>query len=179
MKSYVLTDEQQTFASENHDMVNTFLRAKHLKANAYYDIVVFGYLRAVHKYYARPELHKYGFKSIAWRAMESDLVNHYRKEDRTRKNMPTISLSSAVFKGSNFMVEETVASTERISDKLDLEATWDIIAEHVPAPHVDILRMLSVGYTHREIAKKRRVSADFIEQLVSSLSPMVRELCLA
>ena len=179
MKSYVLTDEQQTFASENHDMVKTFLRVKRLSENEYYDIVVFGYLRAVHKYYARPELHQYGFKSIAWRAMESDLKNHYQKEDRARKNLPTISINSPVYRNSSLMVEETIPSTSSVSCNLDCEATWTEITSLIPEAHIGIMRMLAAGYTHREIAKKRRVSAEFVEQLVASLSPMVYDLCLA
>ncbi len=38
-------------ASENHDLVLKFLKAKQLAKDDYYDVVIFGYLRgAIHNY---------------------------------------------------------------------------------------------------------------------------------
>ena len=45
--------------------------------------MVFGYLRAVRKYLARPELRKYSFSTIAYRAMSCDV--HHSKEYWMRK----------------------------------------------------------------------------------------------
>lgn len=47
-----------------------------------YDIVVFGYLRAVERYLAEPGLRRYQFSTVAWRAMRQSLVSFYRSEAR-------------------------------------------------------------------------------------------------
>lgn len=54
-----------------------------LPEDDFYDVVVFGYLRAVRKYLARPELRKYSFSTIAYRAMSCDV--HHSKEYWMRK----------------------------------------------------------------------------------------------
>ena len=45
-----LTDEQKDFAAENHGLVYAFLNAHDLDENEFYDVVIFGYLRAVRRY---------------------------------------------------------------------------------------------------------------------------------
>ena len=45
-----LTKEQRRFAEENHHLVFTFLNQKDLPESAFYDVVIFGYLKAVQEY---------------------------------------------------------------------------------------------------------------------------------
>ncbi len=73
-----LTAEESTFAAEHHDVLCSYLRIHGLPADDFYDIAVFGYLRAVRKYLARPELRQYKFTTIAYRAMSCD-VHHSRE----------------------------------------------------------------------------------------------------
>ena len=47
-----------------------------------YDVVVFGYLRAVERYLTEPGLRRYQFSTVAWRAMRQSLVSFYRSEVR-------------------------------------------------------------------------------------------------
>ena len=42
-----LTEEQRHFAAENHNLIYTYLWDRRLEVDDYYDIAVFGYLRAV------------------------------------------------------------------------------------------------------------------------------------
>ena len=42
-----LTAEEQHLAAENHDLVFAFLKEKELPIDVYYDVVIFGYLKAV------------------------------------------------------------------------------------------------------------------------------------
>ena len=44
-----LTKEQQDFAAEHHGLVYKFLNDNHLPENEFYDVVIFPYLKAVHK----------------------------------------------------------------------------------------------------------------------------------
>lgn len=49
MHDIPLNDTQRIFAEKNHNLVYKFLHEKNLPASEYYDIVIFGYLRAVQR----------------------------------------------------------------------------------------------------------------------------------
>lgn len=61
-----LTEAESEFAAEHHSVIYGYLRKAGLPEDDFYDVVVFGYLRAVRKYLARPELRKYSFSTIAY-----------------------------------------------------------------------------------------------------------------
>ena len=73
-----LTAEESAFAAEHHHLLLSYLKKARLDFDEFYDIAVFGYLRAVRKYLARPELRAYQFSTIAFRAMSCD-VHHSRE----------------------------------------------------------------------------------------------------
>ena len=73
MHDIPLNDTQRIFADKNHNLVYKFLHEKNLPASEYYDIVIFGYLRAVQRYLTDPNLAGYSFATVAWRAMEAKL----------------------------------------------------------------------------------------------------------
>lgn len=60
-----LTPEQRLFAAEHHSLVYKFLKENHLSSDEFYDVVIFGYLRAVSRYFNEPELQQYSFTTIA------------------------------------------------------------------------------------------------------------------
>jgi len=98
MAKYVLTKEQRKFAEEYHELVYEYLNAKHLSEDDFYDITVFGYLRAVKKYTERMDLQEYSFKTVAWRAMDTDLYNYYKSQNFEKKKAVNISLDTMVNK---------------------------------------------------------------------------------
>ena len=61
MHDIPLNDTQRIFADKNHNLVYKFLHEKNLPASEYYDIVIFGYLRAVQRYLTDPNLAGYSF----------------------------------------------------------------------------------------------------------------------
>lgn len=46
-----LTKEQQTFATAHHSLVYKFLNENRLPEDEFYDVVIFGYLKAVRDYF--------------------------------------------------------------------------------------------------------------------------------
>ena len=82
MHDIPLNDTQRIFADKNHNLVYKFLHEKNLPASEYYDIVIFGYLRAVQRYLTDPNLAGYSFATVAWRAMEGEVVNTHRTDKR-------------------------------------------------------------------------------------------------
>ncbi len=75
-----LSNEEQKFAEIHHNIVLGFLKKKELSYEDWYDVVVFGYLRAVKKWFARQDLHIYSFSTIAYAAMRTNVGNELAKQ---------------------------------------------------------------------------------------------------
>ena len=85
-----LTEQESAFAAENHSLIFRFLSRKGLPEDEYYDVVAFGYLNGVKKYFRREELRKqYSFTTLAWHAMNSCFANYQRSKARL-KNRATV-----------------------------------------------------------------------------------------
>ena len=54
-----LTKEQQAFATDHHGLVYKFLNENRLPEDEFYDVVIFGYLKAVYRLFQlSSKLHK-------------------------------------------------------------------------------------------------------------------------
>lgn len=80
-----LTKEQQDFAAEHHGLVYKFLNDNHLPEDEFYDVVIFGYLKAVQDYFSREMLRQYSFSTIAWKIMYRNLSNYYLSQTRCKR----------------------------------------------------------------------------------------------
>ena len=83
---------ESAYAEKYHHLIYAYLGKHKLPVDEFYDIAVFGYLRAVRKYLARSELREqYKFSTIAYRAMSCD-VHHSReywlRAKRNRQECP-------------------------------------------------------------------------------------------
>jgi hypothetical protein len=88
-----LSPAEQTLAEQNFYMVNRFLSAQRLSSDEWFDVVIFRYLLTVKNWFRRPELYKYEFSTIVWKAMSSAVHNERQKQDRRIK---TISLDAPI-----------------------------------------------------------------------------------
>ena len=168
-----LTKKQQKFAAEHHYVVDNFLRARRLSKDEYYDIVIFGFIRAVKKYFLRPELKQYAFSTIALWAMKSDLYNHYRKQGRKNRTANIVSLDSMAYDSGDMSLAETIAAPDTMTDYFDTEILWNRIASNLPDDCVDIIRMKYDGYNNREIAKTRCMPVKNIDSMMEQIRDMV------
>ncbi len=92
-----LTEEQKIFATENHNLIYTFLSRKNLDSDNFYDIVVFGYLRAVKKYFRNQEIWKYQFSTIAYKEMNGELLNYFDKN----KSEKYVEIENSIITSNN------------------------------------------------------------------------------
>lgn len=74
--------ELEITAKFHHDCVYRYLGKHRLARDDWYDIVVFGYLHAVKMWFARPDLHKFQFSTIAYNCMRSSVGSELRKQKR-------------------------------------------------------------------------------------------------
>lgn len=83
-----LTVEEREFAAQHHRLAERYMEIHGLEKSDWYDTVIFGYLLAVRKWLARPELHTYDFSTIAFRAMD----NKVSRERQARAKFPLLIL---------------------------------------------------------------------------------------
>lgn len=77
-----LTAEERDFAEEHHDLVFRYLAKRNLSQDEWYDVVALSYLRSVKKWFARPDLWKYRFSTIAFDCMWSAVGAERRRRSR-------------------------------------------------------------------------------------------------
>ena len=81
-----LTDYERKFAEENHNLVYGFLHRYGYDLENYYDIAIFGFLKAVQIYNRREDLrNKYDFPFICRQYMRSEIGNHSRTEGAKKR----------------------------------------------------------------------------------------------
>lgn len=86
-KLEALTDFERKFAAENHNLVYDFLHKRGYSLEIYYDIAIFGFLKAVQIYNRREDLRdKYAFPFISQQYMRSEIGNHCRTEKAKKRN---------------------------------------------------------------------------------------------
>lgn len=89
-----LTNSERKFATENHNLIYGFLHRYGYDLEIYYDVAVFGYLKAVQIYNRREDLrNKYAFPFISQQYMRSEIGNHLRME-KAKKRKPTETVIS-------------------------------------------------------------------------------------
>ena len=158
-KRYPLTYRQSVFAAKNHRLVYRFLREKGLPADEYYDVVIFGYLRAVRRYLTDAKLRKYRFSTIAWSCMRADLTNHMRKAKHTVE------------------LTDTMQSQQKAWQYMELKLMLYELSKIISAKQMEIVRLRIYGYSVSEIAKIKELSAKQVRRILRDVYKVLREIC--
>ena len=158
MTGTTLTQEQREFAAENHEIVLSYLRGKRLDASEWYDVAVFGYLRAVRKYTERPELQIYAFSTIAGRSMDTEISNERKKQHR---RIQPLSLDAPLTE-DGLTLYDTISTPDFTENKEEMSAACasllpllEMLTEH----QLEALTLKSNGYTRSKIGDALRITA--------------------
>lgn len=109
MTEFRLTERQQRFAEEHHNVLEDFLRFRGLSFDDYYDVVVFRFLRAVKQYDEDAKLRRYSFKTVAGNHMRSALGNHFAQQRRQSQNIQFLSLDFPLSYTNGLTLGDTIA----------------------------------------------------------------------
>lgn len=171
-----LTIEQKLFAAENHGLVYKFLSENRLPEDEFYDLVIFGYLRAVRRYFTEKELQKYSFSTIAWNCMRVDLYNCTRKKFRQKRNAEVISIHLIPHENS-LSLEETLSKPDELMMQLETDLLLHDLAKRISGQQMDMVRLKSGGYGIREIAKSQKVTMKQVKEVLENVRQILTELC--
>ena len=102
-----LTEQERDFAAKHLDTVFKYLKFRGLPSDEWFDVVIFRYLRSVHRWHTELELHYYTFNTIAEKAMQSAIGGEYAKQERRIK---TISLEELIPGSEDVTYGDTVTN---------------------------------------------------------------------
>jgi len=179
MNEISLTVEQRIFAEKYHNLIYSFLNKNNLKEDDFYDIVVFGFLRAVKKYFEEPDLSKkYTFPTLAWGNMKSRLSNYYKSTSRMKRKAYTISLEDNIYGDSEELsLQDIVAGYDSLMVDFETELLLIELAAKVSKRDMEIIRMKVNGYGVKEIAKAKKMPVKNVKNLLASLRDTVLAVC--
>ena len=106
-----LSPAEQDVAARHCSMIDRYIAQKDLPKEEYYDVVAFGFLLDVKKWFSRPDLYQYEFSTIAWASMRSAVSNERRKQARRIK---TVSLDDPI-PGTNGMVWADIITEKHVA----------------------------------------------------------------
>ena len=168
-----LTKEQQRFAEENHHLVYAFLNEKELPESVFYDVVIFGYLKAAQEYCEVPSLHRFKFSTLAWKRMRSSLSNYYKYLSRPKRNAVTVSFDELIGSEDGLHWEDVISRPDGMMLQLETELLLHALATRLPHREMRIIRMKVRGDRMHDIAKAERMTFRNINQAVASCYPTV------
>lgn len=168
-----LTKEQQHFAEENHHLVFTFLNERELPESVFYDVVIFGYLRAVQEYCEVPSLHRFKFSTLAWKRMRSSLSNYYKYLSRPKRSVPTVSLDELIGGEDGLHWEDIISRPDEMMMQLETELLLHALASELPRREMRIIRMKARGDRMHDIARAEQMTFRDINQVIADSYPTV------
>jgi len=147
-----LTDSQRDFADKNHHLVLQYLKTKGLDESDYYDIAVFGYLRAVQVYDQRPELQNHSFRTIANKRMYAAILNHSRSLRAAKRCAEVISLNCISSDGME-LIEQISSHGLSVVEYAEAREKWESIQAAATPEQARMLKMRAQGYRNQEIGQ--------------------------
>jgi RNA polymerase sigma factor (sigma-70 family) len=171
-----LTAEQRDFATSHHGLVYKFLNENRLPEDEFYDVVIFGYLKAVRDYFTDPTAQKYSFTTIANRRMRFCLCDHFRSQARKKRNMEVFSIHIG-FGPDSYPLEETIAGQDNLMQQLEAKLLLHELARKVSRQQMDMVRLKTCGYNLREISRHQKTPMNRVKELLEEAHAILQELC--
>lgn len=91
-----MTEEQRALAEANHHLVYAFLKEHQLPESEYYDVVVFGLLKAAQDYCEKRRLKRYRFSTVAWKKMACELKDFQRYLASQKADLAAVSIHDPI-----------------------------------------------------------------------------------
>ena len=133
MKDFRLSETQRKLVEEKHDVMMQYLDKRNLPAEEYYDVVVFGFLRAVQSYEKNGKSES--LEALAETFMER-VLEQYEHTQKVRKSKIQILSLDALLSGADQPTFEQVdvphyrkpAKAYRISYRSDFQTACPMAA---------------------------------------------------
>lgn len=145
-----LTEKEQRFAEENHNLIYKYLHDHGYSIEEYYNIAVFGFLKAVQVYHRKEKLKRnYNFSYIASQYMRAELSSHFKMLNaKKRKPMEIIISLDADYAGAENLYNCTGGKSAE-DEVMEVETIAEIL-KTLSEIQRKIIDMRMDGYSNRE-----------------------------
>ena len=171
-----LTPEQKIFAAQNHDLVYKFLQKRNLPVEDFYDVIIFGYLHSVYRFFSEPQLKQYTFGTVAWKEMYYALNDYKKAAYCQKRSAEVLSLYSEFDDGDSSLEETIVSGSDDLMTQLEINLILHDLAKRVSKQQMEIVRMKSHGYNLQDIATHQNTSTKRIRKLLEEVRSVLTEL---
>ena len=169
-----LTMEQKEYAAEHHNLVYRFLRLNHLDESKFYDVVIFGYLKAVQEYLEKPELSRFKFSTLAWRKMKDCVIQEYIYQNRSKRKAPMAEYHENVESQSlDTFLPNRMAG---IAETMDNQTLLINLLALLSPKEKTIVHLKAQGYTYREIAEHCKMTPNLVGNCLYNMRKRLREI---
>ncbi len=158
MKPEKLTEIEKQFAEKNHNLIYGFLHKRGYSIEEYYQIAVFGFVKAVEVYHRKPDVaEKYDFSYIAWQYMRAEIKDHVKTENN-RKHKPEESVVSLDAKADNReSLYNAIGGKSVETDMIERQAVLGLLKNMTELQQkISVYKMN--GFNNREICIMLKVS---------------------
>lgn len=176
---FQLTEIEKQKATENHNLVFHFLSKHNLNVDEYYDVVVFGYLKAVKIYSERKELQKYAFSTIAYRQMNWTLKNFWKYLYRQKRYANVYSLDACTENSQqhNLSIYEVQSNgVDEPYHEVECKMMFENAINMLNELEMETMHMKYMGYNDGEIAKAKGIKITVVKEI---LEQALNKTCVA
>lgn len=146
-----LTFEETAFAAEHHDQIYKYLNERELPEDEFYDVVVFGYLEAVHKYFEQANKQN-SFTVLSRCEMDNSYASYMNSLSVSRSDMEFLSINERY--QSAYLLEETISDLNDLSEDVISSISVKNTLNSFDRTERRIVKLLLKGYTETEIENR-------------------------
>ena len=151
-----MSDAERIFASENHNLIYSFLHSNRADPEEYYDIAALGYLGAVMRYFRTPRLRNFPFSCVAWKSMQQSLSAFRRTEAQRAET-------------ERQYLERNPPRSEDLFSELEADLLLHDLVSFVDPRQYALASMRLQGYSIAEIARVQGIPARRVSQIMKTL----------
>ena len=172
MKGQKLTVKESAIAAENHYLINQFLEANNLPEDDYYDVVVFGYLKAVKSFTKNENL---SLKTEAMKEMNAACV----KFEKIHEADFAVHSLQEVIDGIGIL-EDNIASVKNTVNEALERIQYETLSKDFDRLQTQIAKMLVEGYPKQEIANMLGINMKTLTDKITGMQNiLVPGVCMA
>ena len=167
MKLTKLTEKERKYAEENHNLIYSFLHRHGYSIEDYYNIAVFGYLKAVQIYHRKEKVKaNCDFPFIAWQYMRVEISNHINTENVKKRKPDAAVISLDTEKEKIESKFDSVTGTESAENTVIETEMYQYMLHSLTEKQRKIVKAKLSGYSNQEICVLMNIpSSSFYKEM--------------
>lgn len=168
-----LTADQVYFAAKNHRLIYKYLKKRQLPKEDYYDVAVFGYIKAVRDYFIKEELKRYAFSTVCYRYMSREIFNYHKSLLRQKRAANYVCIHS----GHELPIECRMPYGHNEMMKMESRLLFYDLARHISPEEMAIVKQYCAGESLREIARNNHMKIKQVHAVLRNANTVLKDLC--